>query len=100
MSQPPHPEDLEVLTPEGADAYRVLFARLVEKARVGAIRSVNAHLTATYWWIGRRIVEHEQSGRARAGYGQELIGRLSADLSRRLGRGFSQRNLEQMRQFT
>jgi predicted nuclease of restriction endonuclease-like (RecB) superfamily len=49
--------------------------------------------------MGRRIVEHEQSGAARAGYGEELLQRLSHDLTRRLGRGFSVRNLEQMRRF-
>ena len=72
---------------------------LVEQARVGAVRSVNVFLTSTYWLIGQRIVEHEQSGAARAGYGQELLKRLSRDLKRRLGRGFSERNLEQMRLF-
>jgi len=56
-------------------------------------------LTASYWEIGRRIVEFEQSGRQRADYGEALIERLSSDLSARFGRGFSRRNLEQMRTF-
>jgi len=60
---------------------------------------VNALITATYWEIGRRIVEFEQRGESRAAYGEALIERLSADLSARFGRGFSARNLEQMRQF-
>jgi predicted nuclease of restriction endonuclease-like (RecB) superfamily len=72
---------------------------LIERARVGAVRSVNAILTSTYWLVGRRIVEHEQSGARRAEYGQELLKQLSRDLTRRLGRGFSERNLEQMRLF-
>ena len=49
MSQPPHPENPGALTPEDAAWYRVLFAGfldLVEKARVAAIRSTHAHLTA------------------------------------------------------
>ena len=29
---------------------------------------MNAVLTTTYWEIGRRIVEHEQGGKERAGY--------------------------------
>ena len=61
--------------------------------------SVNAVMTATYWEIGRRVVEYEQDGKARAGYGEALLRRLSADLTRRFGRGFSERNLEQMRAF-
>ncbi|QEZ48679.1 PDDEXK nuclease domain-containing protein [Cupriavidus oxalaticus] len=72
---------------------------LLEGARRAAARSVNVLMTATYWEIGRRIVEFEQGGQDRAGYGQALLKRLSADLSRRFGRGFSERNLEQMRLF-
>jgi len=49
--------------------------------------------------VGRRVVEEEQKGKARAGYGEALITRLSGDLTERFGRGFSQRNLEQMRRF-
>jgi len=56
-------------------------------------------MTATYWEIGRRIVEFEQGGENRAAYGQALLKRLSADISARFGRGFSERNLEQMRLF-
>ncbi len=46
-------------------------------------------MTATYWEIGRRIVECEQAGERRAEYGAEVLKRLSADLSERFGRGFS-----------
>lgn len=35
---------------------------LVEESHRAVARSVNAILTATYWEIGRRIVEHEQQG--------------------------------------
>ncbi|HEX2569315.1 MAG TPA: PDDEXK nuclease domain-containing protein [Polyangia bacterium] len=73
--------------------------RLVDEARRYAARSANAAMTATYWLMGRRMIEHEQSGTVRAGYGEELLQRLSHDLTRRLGRGFSVRNLEQMRRF-
>ena len=56
-------------------------------------------LTSTYWLVGQRVVEHEQSGSERAGYGQALLKRLAQDLTARLGRGFSERNIRQMRQF-
>jgi hypothetical protein len=56
---------------------------LVEAARHASARAVNALLTATYWGIGRRIVEQEQRGSKRAGYGEELIVRLSRDLQSR-----------------
>ena len=72
---------------------------LLAAARRSSARAVNALMTATYWEVGRRIVEFEQRGELRAGYGQELLKRLSRNLTSRLGRGFSERNLEQMRLF-
>ncbi|MGC2662051.1 MAG: DUF1016 N-terminal domain-containing protein, partial [Bryobacteraceae bacterium] len=72
---------------------------VIEEARSGAVRSINSFLTAAYWLIGQRIVEHEQRGAERAEYGQGLLKQLSRDLTRRSGRGFSERNLEQMRLF-
>ncbi|WP_117245414.1 DUF1016 N-terminal domain-containing protein, partial [Klebsiella pneumoniae] len=65
---------------------------LVDSARTETVRSVNALMTATYWEIGRRIVEFEQGGEARAAYGAQLIKRLSKDLRLRYKRGFSTRN--------
>ena len=73
--------------------------RVIEQARLTAVRSVNVVLTSTYWLVGQRIVEHEQSGSERAGYGEALLKRLAQDLTIRLGRGFSERNIRQMRQF-
>jgi hypothetical protein len=75
------------------------ITELLQRGRQHAAKSVNAVLTATYWSIGRRLVEYEQGGKGRAAYGSELLKRLSRDLQSRLGRGFSERNLEQMRQF-
>jgi len=72
---------------------------LLDTAREQAARRVNALMTATYWEIGRRIVEIELDGAERAGYGEVLIERLAGDLSGRLGRGFSRSNLFQMRAF-
>ena len=74
-------------------------SRLIAHARTAAARVVNGVLTATYYELGRRIVEHEQGGQVRAGYGEEIIKRLSKDLTAKHGRGFSRRNLEQMRVF-
>lgn len=72
---------------------------LLESARRAAARSVNALMTASYWEIGRRIVEFEQGGQERAEYGEALLLRLATDLSARFGSGFSRRNLQQMRLF-
>ncbi|EHZ8051993.1 DUF1016 family protein [Escherichia coli] len=72
---------------------------LVDSARTETVRSVNALMTATYQEIGRRIVEFEQGGEARAAYGAQLIKRLSKDLCLRYKREFSAKNLRQMRLF-
>ncbi len=74
-------------------------ADILDAARNSAARSVNSIMTAAYWLVGRRIVEHEQGGEARAEYGAELIRRLSVDLTERYGRGFSVSNIWQMRAF-
>ncbi len=75
------------------------ITKLLEHSRRASARSVNAIMTATYWEIGRRIVEFEQKGEKRAEYGKAIIERLSSDLSSKFGRGFSRQNLQQMRQF-
>ena len=72
---------------------------LLEAARRASARAVNTLMTATYWEIGRRIVEFEQGGAKRAEYGAELLEKLSADLTGRFGRGFSRPNLQRFREF-
>ncbi|MDH7514681.1 MAG: PDDEXK nuclease domain-containing protein [Bacteroidota bacterium] len=74
-------------------------SEVIVAARRTAARSVNSVMTAAYWLIGRRIVESEQKGGVRAEYGEKLIERLAADLSARYGKGFSVRNVWQMRAF-
>ena len=72
---------------------------LLETARRASVRAVNAFMTATYWEVGRRIVEHEQGGLDRAKYGEAVVERLAQDLSARFGRGFGRRNVFLMRAF-
>jgi len=72
---------------------------LLEEGRRVSARSVQAIMTATYWQVGRYIVEYEQGGRDRAKYGGRLIENLSAELTKRFGRGFGLVNLNQMRKF-
>ncbi len=78
------------------DQYAAILAEvidLLESARRASARVVNAVMTATYWQVGRRIVEIEQSGSERAEYGESVLSRLAADLTGRFGRGFSRQNL-------
>jgi len=96
------PSKAIVSTKSSPGAYETVLAeisQLLEAGRRAAARSVNAVMTATYWEIGRRIVELEQGGEKRAEYGRELMVRLGRDLTARFGRGFGWRNLFQMRSF-
>lgn len=79
-----------------------LFTRavnLLQEAREKVVRSVNLTMVHTYFEIGRMIVEEEQGGKERAGYGKELLKGLSKVLTKEFGRGFSVDNLENMRRF-
>ena len=53
----------------------------------------------TYWNIGKRIIEEEQSGAERAEYGKRLIPVLSAELIKEFGNSYSSRNLHYYRKF-
>jgi predicted nuclease of restriction endonuclease-like (RecB) superfamily len=75
------------------------ITQLLLTARRNAYRAVTSIMVQTYWQVGQRIVEREQQGRERAGYGQRLIVNLSRYLTDTLGTGFSEANLKNMRQF-
>lgn len=74
-------------------------AELLQNARQQVLRTVNSTMTITYFEIGRIIVEEEQNGKDRAEYGKQLLKSLSNELTKEFGKGFSLRNLEQIRQF-
>src|SRR3982750_692515 len=79
-----------------------LFKRvqsILEQARATVARSVNTEMVRAYWLVGREVVEEEQAGSARAGYGGELIDQFSARLRADFGRGFTPTNLRYMRLF-
>jgi len=72
---------------------------LLAAARQKAYNAINFVMVEAYWNIGKRIVEEEQSGNERAGYGSFLIKELSKQLSGEFGKGFSEANLRNFRQF-
>jgi len=75
------------------------ISELLKQARDTAYRAVNTIMVQTYWQIGKRIVEQEQQGENRANYGDYLITNLSRYLSDTIGKGFSEANLKNIRQF-
>ena len=82
--------------------YNQLILRIGEslhKGRITAIKLINQHLLETKWEIGKHIVEFEQQGSEKAEYGSNLLDKLSADLKQSYCRGFSRRNVLDMRRF-
>ena len=75
------------------------LADIIHSARATAARQINKTLVLAYYEIGREIVEFEQKGKARAGYGEALVTRLSIDMTKKFGKGFSEMNLRNMRRF-
>ena len=75
------------------------IAELIELARRKVATVANLTMVHTNFEIGRMIIEDEQRGEERAKYGEHVIRDLSKRLTEKFGSGFSERNLEQMRQF-
>jgi hypothetical protein len=89
-----------VFTPEHEKAatkgdLKNLLSKLVNKAYT----AVNSAMVEAYWLIGKRIVEEEQKGKGRAAYGKEVVKTISAELTAKFGKGFSETNIKYFRQF-
>jgi predicted nuclease of restriction endonuclease-like (RecB) superfamily len=85
--------------PDNYNNIRAEIVELLKAARSTAARNVNSIMTATYWEIGRRIIQQELKGEARANYGEQLLELLAKDLTKQFGRGFGNINLWRMRAF-
>ena len=75
------------------------IVQVIEEAKQALAININETIKATYWEIGRFIVEFEQQGNARAKYGTSLLSNLAKLLRARVGRGYSRPNLNNMRKF-
>ncbi len=83
-------------------SYENIYSEIKETlllSRNQAYSAVNFAMVQAYWQIGRIIVEHEQDGNARAGYGKSVLQELSSRLTKDFGKGFSVRTLQQMKKF-
>lgn len=81
------------------DSFLREITDLLENARKQAKTAVNISMVYTYFEMGRRIYEEEQSGADRATYGKQLIKGLSEYLTANFGKGYSVGNLKNIRQF-
>ena len=71
---------------------------LIEAARQDVARQVNSALVLLYWRVGRRI-RQDTLKEKRAGYGEQILPMLSAELMKEFGAGFTARNLANMVRF-
>jgi predicted nuclease of restriction endonuclease-like (RecB) superfamily len=75
------------------------ISQIVVSAQTNIAKTVNKTMIFTYWNIGKYIVEFEQKGDKRAKYGAELLKKIAIDLTSNFGKGFSWRNLYNMKRF-
>jgi len=87
------------ITEEQNNSFYQNIKAILELARNNAYKSVNFIMVEAYWNVGKTIVEEEQNGNNRAAYGSYLIKELSSKLTTEFGKGFTQQNLRNMRQF-
>jgi len=75
------------------------IAAILDEARGHVVRTVNTAMVQAYWLIGREIVQVEQKGAERAGYGERLLEGLAGRLTERFGRGMGIATLRRARSF-
>lgn len=73
--------------------------KMIADARSAMAFTVNAELTMLYWNVGKRIPE-EILACERAEYGKQIVLTLSTQLIDEYGRGWSNRNLNNMIRFS
>ncbi|MCM1457716.1 MAG: PDDEXK nuclease domain-containing protein [Lachnoclostridium sp.] len=72
---------------------------IVHTAKAKAYQAADLYNVASNWLVGRRIVEQEQHGEARAQYGKHVIEIASLTLTAEFGKGYSISNLKSFRKF-
>lgn len=92
-------EKTSTLSLENSTSLLKEVRELMLAARKAVVRNINTIQVIANFEIGRKIVDQEQKGAARAQYGEQLILDLSAHLTAEFGLGFSERNLRNVRKF-
>ena len=72
---------------------------ILADARRKAYTPTNSVMVEAYWKVGQQIVEEQQQGKTKAGYGEAILQNLSRALTEEFGKGFSYANLRNFRPF-
>ena len=75
------------------------ISALIEEARQRVLTTANIAEVYTKYNVGRYIVEDEQEGNYKAGYGKQVLKQISKKLGERFGEGWSVDTLERCRKF-
>ncbi|WP_238554944.1 YhcG family protein [Chryseobacterium sp. P1-3] len=75
------------------------IAQIIIDAKSAVYRNTNSIVLKMYWEIGKLIIEEEQNGQSRAQYGKSILKNLANQLTLEFGKGFNERNLNNMRAF-
>ncbi len=89
-------QPIKVMASKGGIVFEI--RTLIETARSRTASAVNVELTMLYWRIGERVHRETLKGK-RAEYGATILPKLSQQLTRDYGDGFSRFNLARMVQF-
>ncbi len=92
-------KELAVISVSSIDGLYDRVSSHINNAKQGVQKSIDHEMTRAYWYIGREIVEFEQSGQERAEYGKAVLKQLSAKLLKRYKKGFSVSTLQVARKF-
>src|SRR5712675_1524224 len=87
------------MKPKQSTALYGRIRQILEAARIGVARTVNTTQVVANWLIGREIVEEQQRGKERAGYGERLVRDLASRLRQEYGIGYGVSNLKTFKQF-
>lgn len=89
----------EIIIENNEESLLANVRKVLQRVRIKIASNINSTLIRAYWQVGKYIVEYEQNGENRAGYGKALIKTLSQKLVAEFGNGFTDTNLRYMRQF-
>jgi len=89
----------DLMKNDNASTFFENVAQIIEKARRFVGRTADVTMCATYFEIGRMIVEEEQGGKSRAEYGKNLMPKLAEYLTAKFKQGFSLSTLKNAKQF-
>ena len=83
----------------GENSFIADIRAIVSAARDASYRMANLMQVVQNWLVGRRIVEQEQHGKSRAGYGNRVIEMASHTLTEEFCSGFYETHVRSFRKF-